>query len=110
MKFVILAVAPNALVNFRQMRGHSFDQRLGEFAHPRRARAKFPKVGNILRSFAMLKIAPKMILNGGFARPAAFSHKTYFARSFDMTPAIFTAARAASVPRLILFLRQRSRA
>src|SRR5713101_2274443 len=110
MELIILAVAPNALVHFRQVRDHSFDQRLGKFAHTRRARAKFPKVGDVLRSFAMLQIAPKMILNGGFTRPTTFTHKTYFARSFDMTPAIFTAARAASVPRLILFLRQRSRA
>jgi hypothetical protein len=33
-KFIILAVAPNAFIDFRQMRHHSFDERLCEFAHP----------------------------------------------------------------------------
>src|SRR5690242_3398916 len=92
------------------MRDHSFDQRFGEFAHVRFDRAKFPEFIDPFRSFAMLKVAPEIILNRGLAGPSPFSHTTYLLRSFDMTLVISTAARAASVPRLISSSRQRARA
>src|SRR6266487_3193432 len=110
MEFVILAVPPNAFVDFREMRDHSFDERLRKVAHARGGRAEFPEIPDFLRPFAVLKITPEMILDGRFSRFSPLSHKTYSSRSFDMTRAIPTAARAASVPRLILFSRQRSRA
>ena len=49
----------------------------------------------------MLKIAPEVILDGRFARASPFTHITYLLRNFEITFAISTAARAASVPRLI---------
>ena len=110
MEFVVLAVTPNAFVNFRQMRDHSLDQGLRKIADARRRRAKFPEIVDAFRPLAVLQIAPEMILDRGFARPSPFAHKNYFQRSLDITSAIFTAARAASVPRLISFSRQRSRA
>src|SRR5439155_19351576 len=110
MEFVVLAVQPNAFVNFRQMRDHSLDQGLRKIADARRRRAKFPEIVDAFRPLAVLQITPEMILDRGFARLSPFAHKTYFPRSFDITSAIFTAARAASVPRLILCSRQRSRA
>jgi hypothetical protein len=92
------------------MRDHPLDQRLRKFAHALRSRAKFPKVLDVLGPFAMLEVAPEMILDRRFARSSPFPHNIYFLRSSDMTLAISTTARAASVPRLILFSRQRSRA
>src|ERR1700692_2193857 len=110
MELVVLAVAPNPFVDFWQMRDHSFDQRLGEFAHARLGRAKFPEILHSLGCLAVLEVAPEMILDARLPRDSTFPHKIYFPRSSDMTPAISTAARAASVPRLILSSRQRSRA
>src|SRR5438270_7564478 len=89
---------------------HAFDERLSKFADARSGRTKFPEIFDLLRRFAVLKIAPKMILNGCFARAPSLPHKIYLLRNFDMTLLISTAARAASVPRLISFSRQRSRA
>src|SRR5215831_592120 len=92
------------------MLDHSFDQRLGEFAHIRFDRTKFPEVVDALGRFAMLKVAPKMILNGRFAGASPFSHTFYLLRNFDMTLQMSMAARAASVPRLIWFSKHRARA
>ena len=110
MEFVILAVAPNPFVDLWQMRDHSFDERLGKFAHARLGRAKFPEILHSFRCLAVLEVAPEMILDGCLPRDPTFPHTIYFPRSSDMTLAISTAARAASVPRLILSCRQRSRA
>src|SRR4029453_961952 len=99
------------------MRNHSFNQRLCEFAHPRLRRAKFPKLIDFVRAFAALKITPEMILNRSFSRSATFTHHPFggpetaapcLLRISDKTLAISTAARPASVPRLILFSRQRA--
>jgi hypothetical protein len=48
------------------MRDHSFDQRLGELAHAWFARTKIPELIELFRTAALLKIAPKVVLNGGF--------------------------------------------
>src|SRR4029077_14142241 len=110
MEFVILAVAPDPFVDFWQMRDHSFDKRLGEFAHARRRRATFTEILPSLRGPAVLEGAPEMILCDSLPRDSTFPHTIYFSRSSDMTLAISTAAHAAWVPRLILSSRQRSRA
>jgi hypothetical protein len=91
------------------MLDHSVDKRLRKLANPWCCRTKFPKITNLFRSFTALKIAPEMILNRRFACSPSFTHN-YSLRRSDITLAISTAARAASVPRLILFSRQRSRA
>src|SRR4030095_15333847 len=56
------------------MRDHSFDQRLCEVAHPRWGWAKFPKIIDLVRPFAALKIAPEMILNRSFSSAPSFTH------------------------------------
>src|SRR6516162_2573789 len=99
------------------MRHHSLDQRLREFAYPRRCRAKLPKIIDLVWPFAALQIAPEMILNRSFPGAPSFTHYPLggletaapcLVRTSDNTLAISTAARAASVPRLILFPRQRA--
>src|SRR5438045_9345207 len=110
MEFIVLAVTPNAFVNFRQMRDHSLDQGLREIADTKRRRAKFPEIVEAFRPVAVLQIAPEMILNRGLARPSPFAHKNYFQRSLDITSSIFTAPRDARGTRLISFSRQRSHA
>src|SRR5215475_1708967 len=101
------------------MGNHSIDQGLCEFAHPRCCRTKLPKLIDLVRTFATLKIAPEMILDRSFSGSATFTHYPsavwkppllVLLRTSDKTFAISTAARAASVPRLILFSRQRARA
>jgi hypothetical protein len=57
------------------MRDHPFDERLREFAHAWRGRAKFPEIIDMLGRFAMLKIAPEMILDCCFPRSSSFAHK-----------------------------------
>ena len=89
---------------------HSLDQRLRKFANAGLDRTKFPKVIDPFRGLAVLEIAPEMILDGRFARASPFAHNRYLLRNFEITFEISTAARAASVPRLILFSRQRLRA
>src|SRR6266446_2575537 len=100
MEFVILTITPNAFVDFREMRDHPLDQRLRKIADTGYRRAKFPEIVYAFRPLAVLQITPEMILDRGFARLSPFAHKIYFPRSFDITSAIFTAARAASIPRL----------
>ena len=73
-EIIILAITFDLLVNFRKVRNHSFDERLGEFAHVRFNRTKFPKIVYVFRSFAVLEIAPEVILNGRFARASPFAH------------------------------------
>src|SRR5580704_8557333 len=91
------------------MREHSFDQGLSKFAHIRFGGTHRPKIVDSLGSF--VKIAPKMILNGRLPRFASFSHdRNYERRNSEIVSVIATAARAASVPRLILSPKQRSRA
>src|SRR5436309_14695182 len=92
------------------MGDHSLDQRLGEFTHVLFYRTELPKIVDSFWSFAMLKVAPEIILNGRLAGASPFSNRTYLFRSFDITLAMSTAARAASVPRLISSSRQRARA
>src|SRR6266567_1124267 len=92
------------------MRDRSFNEWLRKLAHTWRGRAKLPEILDPLGPFAMLKIAPEMILDRRFACSSSFAHRNQFPRRSDMTLAICTAARAASVPRLILFSKQRSRA
>src|SRR5262249_45739978 len=58
------------------MRHHSFDQRLCEFAYSRLRRAKFPKLVDLVRSFAVLKITPEVILSRGFPRSTTFTHSS----------------------------------
>src|SRR6266404_4864601 len=106
MKFVVLAISPDAFVDFGQVCHHSFDEGLREFTNARRGRAKFPKVIEPLRRLAVLKIAPKMILNRGLPRLAPLSHG-YLVRKSAMTLVIPIAVRAASVPRLSVSPRQR---
>src|SRR5581483_2965660 len=91
------------------MRAHSLDERLGKIAHALFRRQKFPELIDLLRRVAALQVAPERILQGRFARFATFTHHL-LSRSSAMTLEISTAARAASVPRLILSSRQRSRA
>ena len=67
-------VPEDALVDLREMRHHSFDERLRKLAHARLGRAKFPEIVDLLRSFATLEIAPEMILNCRFAGAATFTH------------------------------------
>ena len=74
-EFVILAIAPDALVDLWQMRDHSFDERLGEFAHGRFHGAKFEEIVDAFRLISTLEVAPKMILDGRFAGSAPFAHK-----------------------------------
>src|SRR6476660_3135117 len=101
------------------MRHHPLDQRLCEFAHPRLCGAKFPELIDLVRPFAALEITPEMILNRSFSSAPSFTHYPLggletaapcWLRTSDKTFAISTAARAASVPRLIVFSRQRARA
>ena len=73
-EFVILTVAPNALVDLREMRHHSFDERLRKLAHARLGRTKLPEIVDLLRSFATLEVAPEMILDCRFAGAATFTH------------------------------------
>ena len=108
MELVILAVTANTLIDLGQVLDHSFDKGLSEFADAGRSRTKLPEIIDSLGRLAALKIAPEMILNGRFTRSTPFPHKLYLSRNFDKTLAISTAARAASVPRLILFSRHRS--
>src|SRR5437870_3896333 len=73
-EFVILTVAPDALVDLRKMRHHSFDERLRKLAHARLGRAKLPEIVDLLRAFATLEVAPEMILNCRFTGPSPFTH------------------------------------
>ena len=73
-QIIIFAITFDLLVNFRKVLNHSFDERLGEFAHVRFNRTKFPKIVYVFRSFAVLEIAPEVILNGRFARASPFAH------------------------------------
>ena len=73
-EFVILTVTPDAFVDLREMRDHSFDERLRKLAHARLGRAKFPEIIDLLRAFAALEIAPEMILDCCFARAPTFTH------------------------------------
>src|SRR5450755_2759524 len=91
------------------MRDHSFDDRLRELAHVRFHRTKIPEIIDVFRRLTVLEIAPEMILHCGLACFAPFAHD-YLARKSAITFVISRAARAASVPRLILSSRQRSRA
>src|SRR6266480_2746821 len=109
-QIIIFEITFDLLVNLRQVRNHSFDQRLGKFAHVRFHRTKIPKIVDPFGSFAVLEIAPEVILDGRFARASPFAHINYLLRNFAITFEISTAARAASVPRLISLSRQRSRA
>src|SRR6266550_813218 len=76
-EIVIFTVTLDALVDFRLVRNHSFDQRLGKFPHVRFHRTKFPKVVHSFGSLAVLKIAPEVILDGRFPRASPFAHITY---------------------------------
>src|SRR5207247_10556684 len=109
-EIIVLAIAFDLFVNFWEVRNHPFDDRLGKFTHVRFNRTKFPKVVHVLGSFAVLEIAPEVILDGRFARSSPCAHIAYLLRNFAITFEISTAARAASVPRLISFSRHRSRA
>src|SRR5437868_15023954 len=92
------------------MRDHPLNQRLGEFAHVRFHGTKLPEIVHLLWSLAVLKVAPKIVLNCRLAGASPFSHTSYLFRNFDITLVISIAARAASVPRLISSSRQRARA
>src|SRR5262249_36951926 len=79
-EIVVLAIFFDALVDFRQVFDHSFDQWLGEFAHARLDRTEFPKVVDAFGSFPALKVAPEMVLNGRLPSAMPFPHTvTYFA-------------------------------
>src|SRR5207244_13503569 len=88
---------------------HSFDEWLGKLANAWCCRTKFPEILDPLGPFAMLKIAPEMVLDRRFARSSSLAHRNQLLRSSDMTLVTCTAARAASVPRLIPLSMQRSR-
>src|SRR6059058_5502838 len=101
------------------MRHHAFDQWLCEFAHALWRGAKCPELIDLIRGLSPLKITPEMILNCGFPGAPSFTHYRSaiwkspllcLLRTSAKTFAISTAARAAWVPRLILFSRQRARA
>src|SRR3954469_16260749 len=101
------------------MRHHAFDQWLCEFAHALWRGAKCPELIDFIRGLAPLKITPEMILNRSFPGAPSFTHYNLgdleiaarcLLRTSAKTFAISTAARAAWVPRLILFSRQRARA
>src|SRR5207247_9818619 len=109
-KLVILGITSNAVVDFLQMRVHSINQRLGKFADTRFSREKFPEIFHFFRAIAVLHVAPEMILQRGLARLPPPAHRYGRVRRSEITLAISIAARAASVPRLILSSRQRSRA
>src|SRR4029077_2267702 len=82
MEFVVLAVTPNAFVDFREMRDHSLDEGLSKIANPRCRRAKFPEIVDAFRPLAVLQITPEMILDRSFARLSPFAHKNLFPAKF----------------------------
>ena len=97
-EIVILAITFDLLVNFRKVRNHPFDEWLGEFAHVRFDRTKFPKVTHVFGGFAVLEVAPEVILNGRFARASPFAHTLFVPqlrdhiRNLDRSTRRFSAA------------------
>src|SRR5262249_45473435 len=69
-----LAITANTLINVRQVRHHAFDYWLCEFAHPFWRGTKLPKLIDLLRAVAALKISPEMILNRSFSGAPSFTH------------------------------------
>src|ERR1700757_2732475 len=57
------------------MLDHSVDKGLCELAHSRRRRTEFPKIVDPFRPFAVLKVAPEMILNRRFACSPSLAHR-----------------------------------
>src|SRR4026207_418428 len=57
------------------MLDHSVDKRLCKLPHSRRRRTEFPKIVDPFRPFAVLKVAPEMILNPRFARSPSLAHR-----------------------------------
>src|SRR5205814_2264070 len=104
-EFVVLTIAGDAFVDFRQVREHSFDEWLREELDVVLRRAERPEFLDRFRSVATVKIAPEMVLERGSPRGMTFAH-CYLRRS-AMRLAISKAARAASVPRLCSSSRQR---
>src|SRR2546421_4551160 len=109
-EIVIFAILPDAIIDLGQMRHHAVDEWLGELAHSRFGRTKIPEVFHAFRRAITMEITPEMKLNCRLPGGAPLSHNNYLRRKPRMTSAIWTAARAASAPRLIFDPRQRSRA
>src|SRR5439155_7609178 len=78
LEFVILAVTPDAFVNFLEMHHHPFYKWLRKLADTSCCRAKFPEIADLLRPITVLKVAPEMILDGRFACLSPFAHKIIF--------------------------------
>src|SRR4029077_13789290 len=57
------------------MGDHSLDKWLRKIAHPLRRRTEFPKIVDLFRPLAALKIAPEMVLDRRFACSPSFAHK-----------------------------------
>jgi hypothetical protein len=105
---VILAVFADAVVDLWEVRDHPVDERLGKFAHARSGGTKLPEFVHPLRRAIAMQIPPEMELHCRLPRCSPLSHNNYLPRRFPITSQTETAARAASVPRLISEPRQRS--
>ena len=71
---VVLDVATDALVDLRQMRQHSVDQRLRKSADAWLGRTEIPEVLHLFGRAVAVHVTPKMKLDGRLPRDSSFAH------------------------------------